>query len=199
MLNLSNFSVIPLLSLPKEHRAVWSRADVLKPCLDQGTRSLIRCGASTNKVVALAVSVDGLFDVDVDHGATDFLVAQELLHVEDVLRAVVFRGCLPVSKRGEGYLKESWVAEVFCYPLALVPEVVVQALLQHKEDSLRFLWEEVKGQFEARTADGLSGTTTLRGSDAAECKAPEVVFTKKGKKPVFYSRTEKGYSHFPLR
>jgi len=71
MLNLSNFSVIPLLSLPKEHRAVWSRADVLKPCLDQGTRSLIRCGASTNKVVALAVSVDGLFDVDVDHGAAE--------------------------------------------------------------------------------------------------------------------------------
>jgi len=47
---------------------------------------------------------------------------------------------------------------------------------------------EVEGQFEARTADYLLGITTLRGSDAAECKAPEVVFTKRGKKPVFYSR-----------
>jgi len=59
---------------------------------------------------------------------------------------------------------------------------------------------EVKGQFETITADDLLGITTLGGSDATECEAPEVIFTKKGKKPVFYSRVEElGYGHFPPR
>ena len=57
---------------------------------------------------------------------------------------------------------------------------------------------EVKSQFETVTADDILNIATLRGADATECQAQEVVFTKKGKKPVFYSRAEElGYGHFP--
>ena len=62
------------------------------------------------------------------------------------------------------------------------------------------IFGEVKGQFEKRTADDILGIKILSGSHATECKGPEVVFTKKGKKPGFYSRAEElGYGHFPPR
>jgi hypothetical protein len=57
---------------------------------------------------------------------------------------------------------------------------------------------DVRNQSEGRTADDLLGLTVLRGSDATECEDPSIVFTKKGKRPVFYSREEDlGYGHFP--
>jgi len=58
---------------------------------------------------------------------------------------------------------------------------------------------EVKGQFEEVTFDDLLGITTLRGSHATEYSS-ELIFTKRGKKPVFYSREDDlGYGHFPPR
>ena len=56
---------------------------------------------------------------------------------------------------------------------------------------------EVESQFRGITADDLTGITVLRGADATECSVPEIIFTKKGKKPVFYSRAEDlGYGRF---
>jgi len=49
---------------------------------------------------------------------------------------------------------------------------------------------EAEGQYENVTFDDLLGITVLRGANAAECKDPIIVFTKRGKKPVFYSRAE---------
>lgn len=58
---------------------------------------------------------------------------------------------------------------------------------------------EVKDQYETITADDILGIAALRGANATECKAPKVVFTKRGKKPVFYSRAEElGYGHSQL-
>jgi hypothetical protein len=47
----------------------------------------------------------------------------------------------------------------------------------------------VKGQYVRRDADSVQGITVLQGANAAECKAPIIVFGK-GKKPVFYSTLE---------
>jgi len=47
-----------------------------------------------------------------------------------------------------------------------------------------------EGQYARGDFDSLFGITVLGGVNAAECKAPIIVFTKRGKKPVFYSRAE---------
>jgi len=45
-------------------------------------------------------------------------------------------------------------------------------------------------QYVSRDADSVLGIAVLRGANGAECKGPSVVFTGKGKKPVFCSRVE---------
>ena len=52
------------------------------------------------------------------------------------------------------------------------------------------IFSEEKGQYSGGDFDSLLGITVLRGTNATECQAPNIVFTKKGKRPVFYSRPE---------
>lgn len=51
------------------------------------------------------------------------------------------------------------------------------------------IFSEGEGQYAGGDFDSLLGITVLRGANAAECKAPTIIFTR-GKKPVFYSRAE---------
>jgi len=59
---------------------------------------------------------------------------------------------------------------------------------------------ETNGQYISCSADDLLGITVLQGASATECEAPSIVFAKKGKNPVFYSRAQDlGCGHFPSR
>ena len=49
---------------------------------------------------------------------------------------------------------------------------------------------EVEGQFKGITADDLLGIIVLRGANATECPASEIIFSKKSKQPIFYNRSE---------
>ena len=44
---------------------------------------------------------------------------------------------------------------------------------------------EVEGQFKGITADDLLGIVVLRGANATECPAPEIIFSKKANNQYF--------------
>ncbi|KPV64951.1 MAG: hypothetical protein AOA65_0665 [Candidatus Bathyarchaeota archaeon BA1] len=94
------------------------------------------------------------------------------------------------------------VERTFRWYLLECPAVGIKDLATAKQRAR----EELKAEFGARTQvviigeeegqhtggdfDSLFGITVLAGANAAECKAPIIVFTKSGKKPAFYSRAE---------
>ena len=82
------FRGICLLPLPVDLGSI-SLGDILKAYLYELPVLLQRCRDSNGELLISQLAVDGLFDVDVDHGAVQAIVTQQLLHVEDVLGAVV--------------------------------------------------------------------------------------------------------------
>jgi len=69
------------------------------------------------------VSVESLLDVDVDHGAAQAFVAKKLLHMQDVLRLVVFHCSFPMSDGRDGQFEEPRIVKLPRYPLPLMVEV----------------------------------------------------------------------------
>jgi len=65
------------------------------------------------------VSVEGSFDVDVNHRAAYSLVSEQLLDVKDILRAMVFHGGFPVPNGCERQFEKSRILELAGLPFTL--------------------------------------------------------------------------------
>jgi len=64
------------------------------------------------------VSVEGSFDVDVNHSAAYSLVSEQLLDVKDILRVMVFHRGFPVPNGCERHFDEPRIVELPRYAFA---------------------------------------------------------------------------------